>query len=296
MLLDVPHGGETPTMSEYAFAPDLDDTAETEVVTARNGVAQLRRTWAAPNPRGVVVISHGIAEHCGRYEHVARQLSASGFTVIGFDQRGHGATGGRQGYVSDFSEFHDDVEDHLNLARTFGGPVVLLGHSMGGLISTSYILDGDRARPDLVLLSAPALAMSLPRPAAGLASLLGRSVGRASIKLPLDPEGLASDQRVGEDYLADPLVNLKQSLALVGAMVRTARGLQDTIAGWDMPAFVGHGTDDEIVLPAASEAIGESPHVERRLYEGLRHELFNEPTGPQVVADMVAWIETQLSG
>lgn len=283
-------------MSEHAFAPGLEDTAETEVVTARNGVAQLRRTWSAADPRAVVVISHGIAEHCGRYEHVARQLTASGITVVGFDQRGHGATGGRQGYVSAFSEFHDDIEDHLTLARTYGVPVVLLGHSMGGLISTSYVLDRTRPRPDLVLLSAPALAMSLPRPAAGLASVLGRSVGRASITLPLDPEGLATDPRVGETYQADPLVNLKQSLALVGAMVRTARGLDDDIAAWDMPAFVGHGTADEIVLPSASEAIGERPTVERKLYDGLRHELFNEPSGPQVVADMVAWVRGQLSG
>ena len=283
-------------MSDYAFAPGLEDTADTEVTTARNGVAQLRRTWSAPSPRGVVVISHGIAEHCGRYEHVARQLNASGFTVIGFDQRGHGATGGRQGHVTAFSEFHDDVEDHLAVARTYDVPVVLLGHSMGGLITTSYVLDRARARPDLVLLSAPALALSLPRPASGLASVLGRAVGRTSIKLPLDPDGLATDPRVGETYMADPLVNLKQSLALVGAMVRTSRGLQDDIADWDMPAFVGHGTDDEIVEPSASEAIGERPTVDRKLYDGLRHELFNEPSGPQVVADMVAWVDAQLSG
>lgn len=283
-------------MSEFAFRPGLDDTAETEVVTARNGVAQLRRTWSAADPRGVVVISHGIAEHCGRYEHVARQLTASGFTVIGFDQRGHGATGGRQGYVSSFAEFHDDVEDHLAVARTYGVPVILLGHSMGGLISTSYVLDRDRPRPDLVWLSAPALALSLPRPAAGAASALGRAVGRASIKLPLDPEGLATDPLVGETYMADPLVNLKQSLSLVGAMVRTARSLPDTIDAWDMPAFVGHGTDDEIVEPVASEAIGAQRSVDRTLYDGLRHELFNEPTGPDVVADMVAWTDGQLSG
>ena len=280
-------------MSEFAFSPGLEDTAETEVVTARNGVAQLRRTWSAADPRAVVVISHGIAEHCGRYEHVARQLVASGFTVIGFDQRGHGATGGRQGYVDSFAEFHDDVEDHLGTARTYGVPVVLLGHSMGGLISTSYVLDRDRPRPDLVLLSAPALALSLPRPAAGAASALGRAVGKASIKLPLDPDGLATDPRVGETYMADPLVNLKQSLSLVGAMVRTARGLPDDIDEWDMPAFVGHGTDDEIVEPVASEAIGERPSVDRKLYDGLRHELFNEPSGPQVVADMVAWMTDQ---
>ncbi|MEM7285565.1 MAG: lysophospholipase [Actinomycetota bacterium] len=283
-------------MFEFAFAPDLRDTAETEVVTARNGVAQLRRTWAAADPRGVVVISHGIAEHCGRYEHVARQLKASGFTVIGFDQRGHGATEGRQGYVASFAEFHDDVEDHLAVARTYGVPVVLLGHSMGGLISTSYVLDRDRPRPDLVLLSAPALALSLPRPAAGVASVLGRAVGRASIKLPLDPEGLSTDPRVGETYMADPLVDLKQSLALVGSMVRTARGLEDELDEWDVPTFVGHGTDDEIVHPSASELIGTRPTVERRLYEGLRHELFNEPSGPQVVADMIAWIDGRRDG
>ena len=283
-------------MTDFGFAPDLDDTAQTEVVTARNGVGQLRRTWMVPDPAAVVVISHGIAEHCGRYEHVARQLNAERFGVIGFDQRGHGATGGRQGYVRDFAEFHDDVEDHLAVARTYGAPVVLLGHSMGGLISTGYVLDASRPRPDLVLLSAPALALSLPAPVAAAASGLGRIAGRRSIKLPLDADGLTTDPRVAQDYLADPLVDLRQSLALVGAMVRSAREVDATLDQWDLPAFVGHGSDDALVEPQASQAIGERPGVERKVYPGMRHELFNEPDGPDVVADMVGWVRGQLSG
>ena len=281
-------------MADFGFAPDLADTAETEMVTARNGVVQLRRTWAVEDPEAVVVISHGIAEHSGRYEHVARQLNASGMSVIGFDQRGHGATGGPQGYVTSFAEFHDDVEDHLGLARTFGAPVVLLGHSMGGLVSTSYILDTERPRPDLVVLSAPALALSMSRPVAGAAAMLSRAVGRRSITLPLDPDELATDARVAETYLADPLVNLDQSLALVGAMVRAVRQVDETVTEWDMPAFVAHGADDEIVVPAASEVIGMQPGVERRLYPGLRHELFNEPTGPDVIDDVTSWVRARL--
>ncbi len=283
-------------MPDFGFAPGLGDTADTEVVTARNGVAQLRRTWAVADPTAVVVISHGIAEHCGRYEHVARQLNHEGLAVIGFDQRGHGATGGRQGYVRDFAEFHDDVEDHLAVARTYGAPVVLLGHSMGGLVSTSYVLDRSRPRPDLVLLSAPALALSLPGPAAAAASGLGRVAGGLSITLPLDAEGLSTDPRVAEHYLADPLVDLKQSLALVGAMVRAVRDVGAGLGRWDMPTFVGHGAEDAIVEPEASEGIGRRPGVHRELYPGMRHELFNEPNGPDVVADMVAWVRGQLSG
>lgn len=281
--------------AEFAWAPDQTDTAAVDWVEARNGVDLLRRTWAVEDPRAAVLISHGIAEHSGRYEHVARQLNAAGMTVVGFDQRGHGATTGPQGYVEDFSEFRDDIEDLLADTRRLGVPVVLLGHSMGGLIVASYALDDQRPQPDLVVLSAPALGLPVPkalvRPISGLARLL-RS---RSITLPLDPEQLATDPRVAEVYQADPLVNLRQTFGLLRALLRTSAATQGSIGDWHATAMVVHGTDDRIVEPSASEPLGEQPSVTRVAYAGLRHELFNEPSGPSVLTDVVGWVNDQLS-
>ena len=100
----------TPTLG---FRPDLDDTAESVFGVTRDGLSQLRRYWRAPEPQAVVVIVHGIAEHCGRYEHVARQLNAANVSVVGYDQRGHGRSGGRRGHVDSMDQLHDDLQDQL---------------------------------------------------------------------------------------------------------------------------------------------------------------------------------------
>ena len=146
----------TPTSG---FRPELDDTAESVFGVTRDGLSQLRRYWRAPKPGAVVVIVHGIAEHSGRYEHVARQLNAANLSVVGYDQRGHGRSGGRRGHVDSMDQLHDDLEDQLAGAARLGLPTFVLGHSMGGLVTTSYALT-DRPQPQGLVLSAPALALA----------------------------------------------------------------------------------------------------------------------------------------
>lgn len=280
--------------AEFAYQPDLDDTARVEYGVTRDGLSQLRRYWEAPDARGVVLIVHGIAEHCGRYEHVARQFVANGISVVGYDQRGFGESGGRRAYVDHFEHFHVDAEDHLVGIRRLGLPTVLLGHSMGGLVAASYAL-APRAQPDVVVLSAPALALDAPVWASGPLSVMGRAVPGARVDIPLAREDLASDARVGEAYDADPLVSTPTSLRLIAEMMATTRIVADGLDRWDADAMVVHGLDDKIVAPEVSEPIGELPSVTRRTYAGLRHEVFNEPSGPEVVADIIRWLEPHLS-
>ncbi len=268
-------------------------TAEVDTVTTVGGVKQLRRTWAVPSPRAAVLLVHGIAEHSGRYEHVARQLNAAGMTVVGYDQLGHGGTGGEPGHVDSFTQFHDDVQTHLGRLRELGVPVVLLGHSMGGLVATSYGLTA-RPQPDLYVLSAPALQLALPRFARGIVVWLGKRLARRHLTLPLKPAALATDPRVGEAYSADPLVSLRVTFGLVGAMAAETKWIEPLIDSWSHRAMIVHGTDDEIVPPAASEALGRVDGVDRVPYVGLRHENFNEPSGPEVVADIIAWVDRAL--
>lgn len=278
----------------FHWQPDLEDTADVTFGVTRDGLSQLRRHWAAPDPRAMVLLVHGVAEHCGRYEHVARQFVAAGISVVGYDQRGFGESGGRRAYVDRFQQYHDDVEDHLEQVREAGVPVVLLGHSMGGLISASYALSS-RPQPDLGVLSAPALGADAPSWAEKPLSVVGRVMGRTRVPLPFKSDDLSTDARVGAAYDADPLVSTPTSLRLVAEMGRTMSWVEDRLDQWQLPALVIHGLDDTMVPPEASEAIGARPEVTRLAYAGLRHELFNEPTGPDVVADVLEWLEPRIS-
>jgi len=128
----------------------------------RDGLTQLRRRWkAAGTARAIVLIVHGISEHSGRYEAVGQQLAEAGFHVVAYDHRGHGQSGGRRTYVDSFDELLDDLEDHLSEVRQLGLPVVVLGHSMGGLIATAYAVSS-RPQPHYLVLSAPALGAEVP--------------------------------------------------------------------------------------------------------------------------------------
>ena len=124
----------------------------TDSATTRDGIRLLTRHWASalPVPRGAVLLVHGLGEHSGRYEEVGDQFVGAGFEVFAWDHRGFGASGGERAYLDRFSEFHDDVEDRLATVRTAipqGTPVVLYGHSLGGLIALGYC-ESDRAQPD----------------------------------------------------------------------------------------------------------------------------------------------------
>jgi alpha-beta hydrolase superfamily lysophospholipase len=145
------------------------------------------------------------------------------------------------------------------------------------------------------VLSAPALTVGARRLLWRLIRFLGRRFPNRRITLPLKPEALAADPRVGQDYEADPNVNLEVTLGLVGALVTEVMWTRSLLDTWSTRALVVHGLDDEIVKPEASEAIAASPLVDRRTYPGLRHEALNEPTGPAVVQDIIDWIDAELA-
>ena len=119
---------------------------------------ELVRDWVPEStPRAYVVLVHGIAEHCGRYERTGSLLAEAAFFVRSFDLIGFGGSGGPRGDIDDWSRYHDQIQGHMEWAREQGAPVVLMGHSMGGNLALGYVLSG-RPAPDLLVLSAPALA------------------------------------------------------------------------------------------------------------------------------------------
>ena len=270
----------------------------TSRVTARDGTELLVREWApAGGSWATVVLVHGIAEHSGRYEHVGTWLAAAGLKVVGFDLRGFGASTGRRAYVERWTEIHDDVADRLAAARASAGgrPVVLWGHSLGGLIALGYCVAATpRPLPDALVLSAPALDSSTPGWQRVLARVLTRLVPTLPVRNAFDGSVLSRDPAVGERYLADPL-NHHATTARLGAeaLAEQAR-VRSALDRLSVPTFVYHGEDDRLVPTASSEPLGRVPGVTRRTWPGLRHESHNEPEGEEVVAAAVAWLRSVL--
>jgi|SRR5690606_2800408 len=254
---------------------------------------QLVRTWTPDgDPIAEIVVVHGIAEHSGRYERTGGILADAGFSVRAMDLVGCGATGGRRGDIADWAMYLDQTETQIEEARETGRPVVLLGHSMGGLIALEYTLS-DRPRPDLLVLSAPALGGGAPWQHK-LAPILARIAPTLPVPNALKGEQLSRDPSVGEAYFADPLVHTSTT-ARMGHQLFTAMDRTRAAVGrLDVPTLVLHGEDDTIVPPSASSVLEKVPGVERRLYPGLRHELFNEPEGPEILGEIAEWIRSRL--
>ncbi len=264
-------------------------TSTVQIGITRTGATELTRRWRAENRWASLLVVHGLGEHSGRYERTGRALAGAGIGAFGFDLPGHGASGGRRGDLPAWNVYLDQVADNLGRAREEGGPVVLLGHSLGGLIVASYARSR-HIQPDLAVLSAPALGAALPAWKRRAAPILGRWAPGLPVPNRIRPRELSRDPAVGEAYRADPLV-VSRTRARLGAMIlkqmETFRLAQDDYA---LPTLLLHGGDDAVVPPAATVRLGERRNVERRVYPGLRHEIFNEPEGPQVVEEMIAWI------
>jgi alpha-beta hydrolase superfamily lysophospholipase len=243
-----------------------------------------------------VVIAHGFAEHGGRYASLAERLAGAGFAVRALDHRGHGRSEGKRTSVVRFGDYVDDV--HVVIAMTReewpGRPTFLLGHSMGGLIALALAVD----HPDAI----DALAVSAPVMSTGGASGLTIAVGKLLSRVAPDlgvlrpPLQLISrDPAVVAAYNNDPLVFRTKIRARLGAeILDTIAHVDAELPAMRMPLLVMQGREDALVDP------GCGPHVYERagsadktlkMYDGLWHEIFNEPERDAVIADLLAWLE-----
>ena len=282
------------------------------VMERRDGIAGTARTrdglelrtlrWAADgDSRAHLLLIHGIAEHAGRHAHVATRLAQAGIETHAFDLRGFGASSGLRAYLDRWSQYHDDVEDQLAAIRAVSGrlPVVLYGHSMGGLIALGYVLaDAPRPQPDLLVLSAPAIAANVALWKRSLADVLGRIAPRMEIANDLPPGGLSHDPQVELAYRSDPLnyhsTTARLGMELFHEQARVASRLSQ-IPALSLPTYVLHGADDEVVPVSSSAPLEHPENVTRRVYPGLRHEMHNEPEAVAVIGDTTRWISAQIS-
>jgi acylglycerol lipase len=268
------------------------------------GVGDLEIYWQAWLPDGpphtIVLIAHGGAEHSGRYAWTAGQLTARGYAVYAIDHRGHGRSAGPRSYVDRVDNAVADLHTLSDLARDRhpDTQVFLLGHSMGGLIALAYALRHQDELTGLVL-SAP-LAVIEANPATRLA---GRVLSAVAPRLPvykIDGTTVSRDPEVVRAYDEDPLNHRGMLPArTVGELAATVTTFPDRLPELRLPILTVYGSGDRLVDNAGSLLVDErSSSADSTLiaYDGLYHEVLNEPERDRVMADVADWIDARAHG
>ena len=256
-----------------------------------HGTLVARMWFGTGDPSFVVLLSHGYGEHVGRYEHVAAALVEDGAVVYAVDHVGHGKSDGERVLISDFE---DVVSDFHRLAHTAseehpGLPLVLIGHSMGGLIAARFAQRyGDMLAA--VVLSGPVI---------GTWEAVRQLLAMDEIPdVPLDIETLSRDPEVGRAYAADPLVwHGPFKRPTLEALERGVTAVNEGPSLGDLPLLWVHGVEDPLV-PLEGTRAGidhlRGERFEQHLYDDARHEVFNETNSDEVLGDVRSFIRSVL--
>jgi lysophospholipase len=269
----------------------------------RDGLSLHFRAWRPGDARAVLLVLHGLAEHSGRYLHVGERFAGAGYAVYALDHRGHGQSPGPRVHVAGFDEFLEDVDALRAVAEAQhpGRPLVLVGHSHGGLVALRYVLK----RPGGItaaILSSPLLGVhASTRASPGLVALARvLSVLWPGLLLPnhLDASLLSHDPEVVRAYQADPLVSHRVSPRWFTSSMMAIRQAHERAPQLAVPLLLMVSGADRIVDPEASErfaARAPKGKLDLVLWDGLYHEMFNEPERETVFARMEAWLEERVS-
>ena len=250
--------------------------------TASDGENLAVYDWPRPDaPRATVLLVHGLGEHAGRYDALARHLGAWGYAVRGYDHYGHGESSGPRGGLPWDTRLLDDLTDIVDATRArmpAGQPLVLLGHSMGGLVAARFVALGIRP-VDALVLSSPALDAGLGPVQKLLLATLPRIAPNLRVGNGLDARYLSHDDAVVRAYLADPLCHNRISARLARFIAEAGPATVARAAHWQVPTLLLWAGADRLVNPAGSRAFASAAPKERvqaHCFEPLYHELFNE--------------------
>lgn len=250
--------------------------------------------------RGVVLLVHGLGEYAGRYDALACQLNDWGFAVRGYDQYGHGESGGRRGGLPTESRLLDDLADMVDSIRAGMGhttPLILLGHSLGGLVAARFVAQAMRPVDGLVLTS-PAFALHLDFVQKCLLAVFPTIAPDWRIGNGLDPSRLSHDPQVVAAYRADPLIHHRLSGRLARFMAQTGPATVALADRWTVPTLLLYAGADTVVNPAGSRAFAAAAPkaiVTARCFDDLYHELFNELHSEPVYAALKQWLDLRFA-
>jgi alpha-beta hydrolase superfamily lysophospholipase len=271
-------------------------------LTTADGVALHVHAWPTAAPgHGTVIIVHGLGEHIGRYSRVAAHLDARGWNVVGYDHRGHGRSGGAKGRLNERTDLLRDLALVIDAVRSEQpGMLVLLGHSLGGLIAARFVAEGFAAtkapwyRPvDALVLSSPSLDPGMNAVQKLLLAVTGPLAPDLAVNNGLKPAWISRDAAVVHAYQGDPLVHDRVTPRLVRFIVEAGADVLAAAPRWAVPTLLMYAGSDRCVAPrgsAAFAAAAPKAMVRVREFPGLYHEIFNEPEHAAVFAELDAWL------
>lgn len=266
---------------------------------APDGVELFEQRWTAPEPvHGHVIVVHGYGEHSSRYGHIAERLTAEGYSVYAYDQRGHGNSPGRTGYVPSFSRLVEDLQAYSGYVFPDppDEPLFVLGHSMGGLVVVAWALKYSPNVRGLVI-SSPLLegGDNVPPIQRKLAPIVARIAPHAPA-LVLETKALSRIPEVVQRYEDDPLVYHGKIGTRTGyEFMRTIAGVQANLSKLTLPFIVLHGTDDRLAPYAGAEVLYEragSADKTLKRFDGGYHELFNDLGSEDFFAAVLDWLKS----
>lgn len=268
------------------------------------GVRSIKTYYQSWLPDGaikaVLLVLHGMGEHSGRYRNVVDHFVPLGYAVYALDHLGHGKTEGPRAYIEQFSDFTDNLSIFCQMvtAEQPNKPIFLLGHSMGGGIAANYLLDHQQDFTGAVL-SAPTIKVG-DKVTGGtilMAKVLSKVAPKAGV-MAVDPVGVSKDPAVVEAYIQDPLVHHGKISARLGAeLLIGMMRITSEVSNIRLPFIVVQGGEDILVDPVGAKMLYEqasSSDKTIRFYEGLHHEVFNEPERLIALKDVEGWLEARV--
>jgi alpha-beta hydrolase superfamily lysophospholipase len=248
-------------------------------------------------PRATILVVHGLGEHAGRHDALAHRLNAWGFAVRSYDQYGHGESGGARGGLPQAGRLVDDLADIVESTRSRmpGAPLVLLGHSLGGLVAAGFVARG--VLPvDALVLSSPLLATRMSAPQKLLLGIVPRLAPNLTVGNGLNADFLSHDPAVVAAYRADPRVHDRICGRLARFIVDEGQLVRSRAPHWDVPTLLLYAGDDRLVDPAGSAAFAaRAPKsvVTAQCFPDLWHEIFNERDAQPVFAALRQWLDAR---
>lgn len=277
-------------------------THQQSTLSSNSGCRIYTQNWQpSDEPKAVLILVHGLAEHSNRYVGIANYFTEQGYAVYALDHEGHGHSQGLRGYINSFDDFLTTLDQYLNnIANQHPGKkLFLVGHSMGGVISSAYLLEHQQKLAGCILSGAALATGDVISP---LQKVVLNTLSKVLPKLPvlqLEANDVCHDPAVVEAYKNDPHVFTgKIRVRLITEILRTADRVLKNAADISLPMLILHGGDDKMASPSGSEKLYagiSSSDKTLKIYPGLYHEIFLEPEKLEIYATIHTWLEQKLA-
>jgi alpha-beta hydrolase superfamily lysophospholipase len=277
-------------------------THQQSTLSSNSGCRIYTQNWQpSDEPKAVLILVHGLAEHSNRYVGIANYFTEQGYAVYALDHEGHGHSQGLRGYINSFDDFLTTLDQYLNnIANQHPGKkLFLVGHSMGGVISSAYLLEHQQKLAGCILSGAALATGDVISP---LQKVMLNTLSKVLPKLPvlqLEANDVCHDPAVVEAYKNDPHVFTgKIRVRLITEILRTADRVLKNAANISLPMLILHGGDDKMASPSGSEKLYagiSSSDKTLKIYPGLYHEIFLEPEKLDIYATIHTWLEQKIT-